>query len=400
MPSTNSFAGIATGQMPSTNSFAGIATGQMPSSNSFAGNAAGQMPSSNSFAGIATGQNDRPPFHYFGRMQKWLCVLVVWLVQGNAVAQESDSFDPEKLPGEWATKRYIQADKIYNRAVWTFADNPALAGFDRKLNVAYAFKALNLSQGIGVEGKTTLANWNHTANIDFAFGGTKKNWGTGLHYMYKNAFYHKYQRIQWAHSYRIMLGQHHILLGHAIGIQLLTSRGWNTFTFGDMIDPRFGYIYVTQEVRPSNQTQFVYMSVGMRYNWRRLSVDYAYQHEPYEGLAFSQTPIKFNFHRLKAVYHIYVGDEVTISPECVVFNNDLKMWRISPYVTITYRDMAFGQLGYEELGRLSFRAGYQFKDIASIMVGFSSFTDEVMVNIAGLASVDIGVRYQLNIRKK
>ncbi len=318
----------------------------------------------------------------------------------SAFAQQSDTLTPSKQPEEWAGKGYIQADKIYNRAVWTFADNPALAGFDRKLNVAYAFKALNLSQGYRVDYTTTLANWNHAANIDFAFGGTKKNWGTGLHYMYKNAFYHKYQRIQWAHSYRITLGQHHILLGHSIGAQFITSNGWNTFTFPDMIDPRSGFIYETQEIRRFDHLGMANVGAGLRYNWRRLSIDYAYQYEPDELLAFMGASRSFNFHRLKAVYHIYVGDEVTISPECVVFNNDLDMWRFSPYVTITYRDMAFGQLGFEELGRLSFRAGYQFKDIASIMVGFSSYTDEVMVNIAGVASVDIGVRYQLNIRKK
>ena len=56
LPSTNSFASTAMGQMPSTNSFASTATGQMPSTNSFASTATGQMSSTNSFGGIATGQ--------------------------------------------------------------------------------------------------------------------------------------------------------------------------------------------------------------------------------------------------------------------------------------------------------------------------------------------------------
>lgn len=83
--------------------------------------------------------------------------------------------NPNLIEPEWSTKNYTQEDKIYNRSVWTFADNPALVGFDRKMAFAYRFRAKNLSMGVpNDEGNLELAFMKHEAFIDYGFGGKKK----------------------------------------------------------------------------------------------------------------------------------------------------------------------------------------------------------------------------------
>jgi hypothetical protein len=49
---------------------------------------------------------------------------------------------------EWNSVIYSQEDKIYNSSLWTFIDNPVLAGFDRKLAVGYRFRMKNLAMGV------------------------------------------------------------------------------------------------------------------------------------------------------------------------------------------------------------------------------------------------------------
>lgn len=57
--------------------------------------------------------------------------------------------------------------------------------------------------------------------------------------------------------------------------------------------------------------------------------------------------------------------------------------------------MAYGQLGIFHNNQLSFRAGYQLKDMLVVEAGMTSYLDETMEKIGGLASVDIGIRYQI-----
>lgn len=67
------------------------------------------------------------------------------------------------------------------------------------------------------------------------------------------------------------------------------SIDWDALTFGDMIDPRFGFIYQTQEVRPDETKSFVDFSTGVL----------VYSSKVYAGLA---------------VDHLTQPDEAFISP--------------------------------------------------------------------------------------
>lgn len=317
---------------------------------------------------------------------------------------------------EWDNENYTQEDKIYNRSVWTFVDNPALAGFDRKLAVAYRFRMKNLAMGVpNDEGNLELSFMKHEAFVDLPFGGPKQNWGLGLYYNHEKEMEHTYHRVQMARSLRIKLAaDHNLIIGFSIGVQFSKLDDWENLVFGDMIDPRYGLVYSTQEQRPPDNRVIGYYGGGLRYYWKRFSFDYSCQSGPNGTWALAGAPTSEVRNKFKAVYHINAKDGVTISPEIVgeihtvyaTFNSGTSastavqratnnFGSFSAYATISYKDMVYGQLGVADLNRFTFRGGYQLRDYLIIEVGGSSYFDETMKKIAGLASVEASVRYQI-----
>lgn len=315
---------------------------------------------------------------------------------------------------EWSTKTYTQEDKIYNRSVWTFADNPALAGFDRKLASAYSYQMKNLKMGVPNDnGNLVLGFQQHEAFVDLPFGGPKQNWGLGLYYSNEKELQVNFHRIQMARSLRIRLAkEHYLILGLSVGMQFSKLEDWEGLTFPDMIDPRSGFIYRTNEVRPIQRRIFPYYNLGLKYYWKRLSFDYAFRFEQDNALALTGAPVPLMSNQLKVAYHIFTGEDVTMTPEAVFAANSTfyreqtsptssvprvgsSFYLFSGYVTITYKDMAFGQLGVLEHNKLRFRLGYQLKDILVIQASFASYLDKTMEKIGGIALIDAGIRYQI-----
>ncbi|MCF8463505.1 MAG: hypothetical protein K9G41_01585 [Flavobacteriales bacterium] len=325
-----------------------------------------------------------------------LTVLLLF-VSMTVLGQEADTLQAPSEP-EWSAKNYTQEDKIFNRSVWTFADNPALAGFDRKLAVAYNFRMRNLAMGVpNDKGNLELAFMKHEAFIDLSTGGPKQNWGTAVYYSNEKELQHTIQHAMLASSFRINMKDHHLILGAKATFQFTELNDWNKLTFGDMIDPRLGFVYQSNEIRPNNTYAFVYFGWGLRYFWKRFSFDYSVEPKPASGFEFAGAPHRVVRNKLKSNYHFNVGDGVTISPEFVaeIISDGNNIGLFSGYATITYKDMAYGQLGIADNNRLSFRAGYQLKDMLVVEAGMSSYLDKTMEKIGGMASVDVGIRYQI-----
>ena len=181
-----------------------------------------------------------------------------------------------------------------------------------------------------------------------------------------------------------------------------------------MIDPRLGFVYETNQIRPSDSRFIGYFGWGMRYYWKRFSFDYSGQLGPDGTWALAGMPTSEVRNKLKAAYHFNLKDGVTISPEIVGQINTVygvfypngydtspvrkatnNFGLFSAVATITYKDMAYGQLGIVNLNQLSFRLGYQLKDMLVIEAGLSSYLDKTMEKIGGIASADVGIRYQI-----
>lgn len=298
---------------------------------------------------------------------------------------------------EWDNENYTQEDKIYSRSVWNFIDNPALAGFDRKLAVAYRFRMKNLAMGVpNDEGNLELAFMKHEAFLDLSTGGPKQNWGTAIYYSNEKELQHSIQQVALASSYRINIKDHHLIFGMR-GTFQFTRLNWGKLTFGDMIDPRSGFVYQTQEIKPNNSYSMVYFGYGVRYYWKRFSFDYSVEQKSSTGWDFTGTNHEVIRNKFKSGYHFNVGDGVTITPELVgeIISDGNNIGLLSAFATITYKDAVYGQLGMADLNRFTFRGGYQLKDFLVIEIGGSSYFEETMKKIAGLASVEATIRYQI-----
>lgn len=331
-------------------------------------------------------------------------VLVWLLLSFSCVAQEKvDS--TETTEPEWSTKDYTQVDKIYNRSVWTFADNPALAGFDRKLAVAYRFRMKNLAIGTpNNDGNLVLGFMKHEAFVDLSLGGPKQNWGTAIYYSYEQELHHTIHEVIAASSHRIQFNKHELILGVLAGFKFPDIGEWDRFAFSDMYDPRLGVIFPTNEIRRTGGYSFGFFGGGIKYVWKRLSIDYSVMETPSDGFSIMWVGTTTVRNRFKANYHFHIGDEVTISPELIGELRSRYLFKakyashngfFSAFATISYRDLIYVQLGVEEFSRMTFRAGYQLRDFLIIELGATSYLNQTMQKIAGLAGVNIGIRYQI-----
>ncbi len=76
---------------------------------------------------------------------------------------------------------------------------------------------------------------------------------------------------------------------------------WDKLTFGDMIDPRYGFVYQTQEVRPNETKSFADFSAGILLYSSKIYGGLAVNHLTQPDEAFivqggSQLPMKFTGH--------------------------------------------------------------------------------------------------------
>lgn len=76
---------------------------------------------------------------------------------------------------------------------------------------------------------------------------------------------------------------------------------WDKLTFGDMIDPRYGFVYTTQEIRPNDTRSFVDLSAGILAYSSKIYAGVAVNHltepdESFLGNVTSPLPMKITGH--------------------------------------------------------------------------------------------------------
>jgi hypothetical protein len=329
-------------------------------------------------------------------MQKALCILLLALVSGLSVAQDSTG---AWTSSSWTKMGYGQEGRIYNRIHHFFENNPALAGFDRRLNVRYGFTAEKLSLGYHAsDGTFRHAFHEHRVAVDGPFGIRSDRWGTGLAYVRRREGRHLRQQVEFAHSGRIDMRRHHLIFG--AGVQLnLSELDQRDMLFGDMIDPRYGPIYQTAEFLSSGKSTILGLSVGMRYYWRRFRFDYSFRQEPRTFAYRGVSPVRL-FHHFATAYHFRVDEDITLSPEVLVSDNVARTWLVSAFVTVAYRDVAYCQLGLADHNRMTFALGGEIKEWVTLQAGSSFYADPVMVEIAGVATVEARLWFHWDYFKK
>ncbi len=328
---------------------------------------------------------------------RWAVFFLLLTCGADGFAQDSTGV---YTSSSWRPINYGQEGRIYNRIHHFFENNPALAGFDRRLNVRYGFTAEKLSLGYyASDGTYRHAFQEHRVAVEGPFGIRSDRWGTGLAYVRRQEGRHILQQVHFAHSGRIDMGQHHLILGG--GVQWNMGQfDWDNQLFGDMIDPRYGAIYQTQNYRPSGRLNSIGFHAGMRYYWQRMRFDYALSYGPNDPFAFAGMPTTVLFHRFVAAYHIKADDDFTLSPEVMVHSNELGRWLVSGFLAVTYRDAAYFQLGLADHNRMTFAFGGQIKNWVTLQGGASVYTDPVMAEIAGVATVEARLWFHWDYFKK
>lgn len=127
-------------------------------------------------------------------------------------------------------------------------------------------------------------------------------------------------RVSGIYSYQQPISRKFSLKAGAEVTYLQKALNWSDLTFGDMIDPRRGFIYETQEIRRGGVVQAVDFSAGLLGFSDKYYFGLAVHHlnEPNESLVVgtSRLPMKYTFHAgaVLPLQRSVTGVEATISP--------------------------------------------------------------------------------------
>lgn len=129
------------------------------------------------------------------------------------------------------------------------------------------------------------------------------------------------------------------------------SLNWDKLTFGDMIDPKYGFVYETNEVQPSKLSKGVFdFSAGFIGYTDKLFFGFAASHitRPYEGfVSVSRLPIKWTAHfggyfdlKRKSRRSRSFGD-ISISPN-IIYQNQMKFHQLNYGLYLNYYPFVVG----------------------------------------------------------
>jgi hypothetical protein len=334
-------------------------------------------------------------------MQKWLCVLVVWLVQGNAMAQDSSNAAVSSLP-EWRAADYDQAQKIFSGIYLTPIDNPALAGFDRQLVATYGGGVKNINVGGQfVDDAPTPAFWSQRAMLDFAFGGKRKNVGVALMYQSGREYKSDFHVFGIAHSYRFHIRKHRLTFG--LGMHLTSQTLMNIGVFGNSISPYNGFIYTAQD-RDFSQTeplQSTAIHSGMLYDFKRLFFSYSFRFGvqiPATSKNTGVLPVAYS-HTISLGYHFKLPANLTLSP-MLLAEHVWERWQWNPTITFTWKDQFTLGISAPYLSQVRLDVGGQFWNRFRISASVAFYHQEFMQKLNGMAYAGGSLRYMLPLWKK
>ncbi len=310
-------------------------------------------------------------------------VVLFLLLSVSCFAQtESDT-----IPQPPAITKF-QEGNPWNGTLITAMQNPAFAGFDRRLQVGYTYEGQNLKVPEGYNTKKS-GFWNQTAIVDFAFGGKRNNVGVNITYNGGQRLITDYHRLNVAHSYRLHLKQHKFILG--LGLRYLKlERGSMSATYGDMITPVYGFLVATQETYGSDSIQFAEYSAGLIYNWKRIFFGYAFRYEHRSLLTAAGKDLQ-PFHHLNASYNLDFGAAghfaIGFTAEYDNFN-----WNMEPSVLLMWKHMAFVKVSAPDLKQIKTEIGLQIWRIR-VVYSVSTYYKKYQIEQNGIASMAGGIRY-------
>ncbi|MDA9120803.1 PorP/SprF family type IX secretion system membrane protein [bacterium] len=268
--------------------------------------------------------------------------------------------------------------------------NPAFAGYDGCPTIRTAYR----NQWPNISGNFQTVN----VSYDQLLG---KRHGIGINYKYDNAANtlesHTIDLI-YAPVFRFFHKQLAISPAFTLGLKY-RSVNFDKLTFGDMIDPRYGFVYTSQQQESANDKLIGDLSTGLILSWKGLVAGFAAHHitQPDEGFTgLSKLPVRLTGH-INYVFNI--NERIKISPAFLFqkqqdFKAMLPSFAFEAYgarigagvrTSFTNPDAVVFMLGYRGHG---FKVGYTY-----------DYTVSSLTNNTG-GSHEVSLGFVVNCKKK
>lgn len=152
--------------------------------------------------------------------------------------------------------------------------------------------------------------------------------GLGFYYLYDDAGEGTLQtsRVNLAYAFHYETKNNVVLRAGITGGYVTRKADWDKLTFGDMIDPRYGYVYPTTEERPPSTVSFFDLGAGVAMYTKKFYANIAADHinQPDESFIRigpgAKLPMKVT---VNAGLHLPLGNienHISINPDVVFYN--------------------------------------------------------------------------------
>lgn len=268
--------------------------------------------------------------------------------------------------------------------------NPAFAGYDgcSRINTAYRLQWPNIS------GRYHIAN----VSYDQLFG---KAHGVAVNYDFdmgaKTLQTHAVSII-YAPTIKLFKGKLKISPAVQLGWRA-NYIDWSQLTFGEMIDPRYGFVYSPNMSPPKTESHMFDLSTGLILSHHNLVYGAAFHHitQPNEGFSgVSRLPIKYTGH---ITYTAIISDKYRISPSFVGQNQQDFISFLTTLTSYIYgARIGIGYRGnVNNPDAILFMVGYQGK---RFKVGYSyDLTISTLTNRTG-GSHELSLSYRFNCKNR
>lgn len=272
--------------------------------------------------------------------------------------------------------------------------NPAFAGAKRCPRVVMNYR----NQWPSISGTFVTYSASFDMHID------KMHGGIGAHFLADRAGEGTLNTFQGSlmYAYQLNVSRKFTLRFAAQATLMQRSLDWSKLTFGDQIDPRYGFVFSTNEVQPNLSRIFFDMSAGFVGYTENIYFGFAAHHltQPDEGFnGQSRLPIKWTGH---AGFNISFGRQSD------------KAWVLSPNIVYQHQ-LDFQQFNYGfylsksfMVGGIWFRQSFNNPDALIFLIGFQQgafkFGYSYDVTVSSLSnstggSHELSLGLQFNCRK-
>ncbi|MBI1286788.1 MAG: type IX secretion system membrane protein PorP/SprF [Flavobacteriales bacterium] len=231
--------------------------------------------------------------------------------------------------------------------------NPAFAGYNGCPTIHTSYR----NQWPRIAGNYQTAN----VSYDMLLG---KRHGIGINYQYDNA-----AKTLESHGLSVIYAPVFRVFNKQLAISPAIEFGWgyrklNTgnLTFGDLIDPRYGF-YPADQNQAKNQKNLFDLNTGLLLTWKGLVTGFSAQHvtQPDEGIAgTSKLPVKLTGH---ISYQFNITEQIKISPAFIILHQQ-------------DFDQILPSISYEAYGArigVAYRTSFTNPDAVIFMIGYRGY---------------------------